>query len=299
MMVAVGVDGGGSRTAAVRADTGAAAYGPAANPSGRDVEASARALCDTVRAIEPALPVRVFAGVAGAGRAEIAAAIAAHMEGMLPAGSSVHVEGDTRIALRALVPEGPGIALVAGTGSFAYAESGERTALAGGGGYLVGDEGSGFAIGLAALRLYAKILDGRAHDREFAEAVGQAAEVETRDGLLDLVYERPGRIAAIASVAPAVIALGGAGHRAAAKIVQQASADLASLAQAAAAQAGLLESSPPIGLSGGLLRQNSLLSYLLETRIAAEIPGASIVRSADAAGAARAAAQFASRLLPA
>jgi hypothetical protein len=48
-----------------------------------------------------------------------------------------------------------------------------------------------------------------------------------------------------------------------------------------------------------LLRENSLLTYLLEMRIAAELPGASIVRSADAGGAARAAARFAAAMLPA
>jgi glucosamine kinase len=63
----------------------------------------------------------------------------------------VAVEDDTRVALRAALPEGPGIVVIAGTGSVAYAEHGStRTARVGGAGYLLGDEGSAFAIGLAA-----------------------------------------------------------------------------------------------------------------------------------------------------
>ncbi|HMD01766.1 MAG TPA: hypothetical protein VKG44_02260, partial [Candidatus Baltobacteraceae bacterium] len=43
-------------------------------------------------------------------------------------------------------------------------------------------------------------------------------------------------------------------------------------------QAGLAESSPRVALAGGLLRENSLLSFLLETRLASDLPGASLVR---------------------
>ena len=189
--------------------------------------------------------------------------------------------------------------MLAGTGSFAYAESEDRTARVGGSGYLLGDEGSGFAIGLAALRLYAKILEGRAHDAEFASAILTATGAGDRDALLRLAYEGPDRNAVIATVAPAVVNLAGTGHRGATKIIQQASSDLAELAKAAAVQTGLIDGAPPVALYGGLLRHNSLLTYLLETRISAEIPGANIVRCPDADGAARAAAKFAAHLLPA
>ena len=80
-------------------------------------------------------------------------------------------------------------------------------------------------------------------------------------------------------LAPHVLALAGEGDRAATKIAQFAAKDLGDLVCAAARQAEMLESSPTIALCGGLLRENSLLTYVLQTRLQADIPGACIVRS--------------------
>ena len=50
--------------------------------------------------------------------------------------------------------DGVGVALIAGTGSVAFGRAADgRTIRCGGWGYLLGDEGSGYAIGRAALRL--------------------------------------------------------------------------------------------------------------------------------------------------
>jgi len=60
--------------------------------------------------------------------------------------------------------------------------------------------------------------------------------------------------------------------------VQEAAKDLGDLLKAAVRGAGLTESSPPIALAGGLLRDNSLLTFLLETRINGDFTGSPIVR---------------------
>jgi N-acetylglucosamine kinase-like BadF-type ATPase len=208
----------------------------------------------------------------------------------------VHVEDDARIALRAAIPEGPGIALIAGTGSIAYAENGETRLRVGGAGYLLGDEGSGFAIGLAALRALAKAFDGRARADAMTERVREVLSVGDRDALLTEIYgASPVNVSRIAHLAESVLALAGEGDRAASKIVQGAARDLGDLACAAAKQAELTECSPSIAFSGGLLRENSLLTYVLQTRLQADIPGANIVRSG--AQAASAALRFAESML--
>ena len=99
---------------------------------------------------------------------------------------------DAAIALRAAVPEGPGIVLIAGTGSIAYAENGERRSRVGGLGYLAGDEGSAFAIGMAAVRLYGRVLDGRARADETTEVVNRALGAP-RSGCVYIgaVYDEP------------------------------------------------------------------------------------------------------------
>ena len=53
--------------------------------------------------------------------------------------------------------------------------------------------------------------------------------------------------------------------------------------------------SPAVVLAGGLLNENSLLTFLLETRIVGDVPGAHIIRGG--AGAARGALVLAETLL--
>jgi N-acetylglucosamine kinase-like BadF-type ATPase len=85
-----------------------------------------------------------------------------------------------------------------------------------------------------------------------------------------------------AALAPGIVALADAGDRAASKIVQAAAQDIADLAKAAARAVDLLEANPVIALAGGLFEENSVLSFLIETRINGDIPGATIVRRGDA-----------------
>jgi N-acetylglucosamine kinase-like BadF-type ATPase len=294
--IAIGVDGGGSNTVALRHGDGATARGGPSNPSALGVDGAAQTIASVIRQLARQ-DAQIFIGAAGAGRSEIAAALEERVRALLGEGCAIHVEGDARIALRASVPEGPGVVLRVGTGSFAYAEDGERAVRVGGAGYLLGDEGSGYAIGLAALRAYVKILEGRLRDDELAACAAAATEAHDRDAVLRFAYGGPASISAIASVAPALIDLAGKGHRAATRIAQGACSALADLAKAAAATAGLLDREPSVALSGGLMRRNTLLSYLVETRIAADIPGAAIVRSHDGDGAARAAARLAAESL--
>jgi len=78
---------------------------------------------------------------------------AALAELLKPLASRVRVVGDFEIAHRAAFGEGPGVLLVASTGSIAFARGvdGERR-RAGGLGPLLGDEGSGFWLGKTASR---------------------------------------------------------------------------------------------------------------------------------------------------
>jgi N-acetylglucosamine kinase-like BadF-type ATPase len=281
---AVGVDAGGSSTVALASRAGVAlggARGGPANPSSCGVDEAAQTIAATVRDIVgDAYEGALFVGAAGAGRAAVAHALEQRLRAHLPQTRVLHVEDDTAIALRAAIPQGPGIVLVAGTGSVAYAENGERRVRVGGNGYLLGDEGSAFAVGFAAVRLLARVFDGRARADETTELVRRALGVEDRDALLSTIYDSaPLDVQRIAALAPSVLAFAGKGNRAATKIVQGAAQDLADLVRAAAQQAGLADQSPAIAFAGGLLRENSLLTYVLQTRLCGDLAGATIVRS--------------------
>jgi N-acetylglucosamine kinase-like BadF-type ATPase len=299
-LVAVGVDAGGTSTRALVSSNGrpaGAAEGPGANATTLGVDDAADAILTVVRkALAHRRPAALVVGAAGAGRRAVAAALEELLAGAFPA-ARVAVGDDAAIALRAAIPSGPGIVLIAGTGSIAYAENGERTARVGGLGYLAGDEGSAYAIGMAAVRLYGRVLDGRARADETAALVERTLRAPGREALLDALYDAPHAPSAIAALAPSIIAFAGKGNRAAAKIVQQAGLDLGELVKSAAREVGLLEASPRVALAGGLLAENSLLTFLLETRIVGDLPGAQILRGRDgaASGALRLAEALAAR----
>jgi N-acetylglucosamine kinase-like BadF-type ATPase len=293
----IGVDAGGSSTVAALARDGAferIVRGGPANATTRGVAGAAEAIRGLVAELAGAeMPSVLYVGAAGAGRPHTAKALQAALSAHFPV-TRIQIEDDAAIALRAGVPAGPGIVLVAGTGSLAYAENGDRRVRVGGAGYLLGDEGSGFSIGLAAAKLLARVYDGRARADETTEFVARELAAGDRFALLDALYGERFEVARIAALAKGVVALASAGNRAATKIAQAAAADLGDLVKVAAQQADLLEASPAVALAGGLVSENSLLTFVLETRIAGDIPGVSIVRvAAGGEGPARAALRFA------
>lgn len=282
-MICVGVDAGGTKTVAAVSKDGALlreAEGPAGNVTTLGVDDAADVIVRVVRdALQGAHPDAIHVGAAGAGRPRVAEELRALL-GSAFRGARVAVGDDAAIALRAAIPEGDGAVLVAGTGSVAYAEHGTRRHRAGGLGYLAGDEGSAFWIGLQAVKLYGRVLDGRAQRDETTDLAARALGAPDRDGLIAALYDRDLVPATIAALAPSIVAFAGKGNRASTKIVQQAALELGELLKATLRAVGLLDASPQVALAGGLLGENSLLTFLLETRLNGDVPGIALVKRA-------------------
>lgn len=166
----IGVDGGGTRSRAVVGDAsgheiGAANGGPGlidpADPR-RAVEAVAAVVRAAAVTAELTLPVRgLWAGLAGAGHEAARTAVEA---GLRDAGLAhrVAVGTDGEAAHADAFGAGPGILLVVGTGSVVRAVGqGGEVVTVGGWGQLLGDEGSGYGIGLDGLRGVVRASDGR------------------------------------------------------------------------------------------------------------------------------------------
>ncbi len=273
--IAVGVDAGGTSTVAALSRDGSLLRtyaGESANASSRGVEgAAAEIVLTVVGTLEGELPDAIVVGAAGAGREEVARGLESSLRTRFP-DAKVRVTDDAQIALRAAVREGPGAVLIAGTGSFAYAQRGSEGYRAGGYGYLLGDDGSGFSIGSAALHHLLRSYDERAARDDFTRRL--EAHLGTR-GVADTlarVYGQPQAIAFVASLAPLVIDAASQGERAANAIVQRAALELAEMLKSLVKRAGLNELQAPIVFAGGLLARNSLLSFLLETRLHNDLP---------------------------
>jgi glucosamine kinase len=176
----------------------------------------------------------------------------------------VIVTGDLDIALEAAFGQGPGIVLVSGTGSVAVGRTPDGvTHRAGGLGWQMGDEGSGYAIGRAALLAVGRAHDGRGPATSLTNDLLTAA-IQDFDALVRWsTGAEPGEIA---SIAPAV--LDAARRRdAVARGIAEAAAD--ELVAHVAALVGRFrgKAAIPVALAGGNLEPERALRPLVLERL--------------------------------
>jgi N-acetylglucosamine kinase-like BadF-type ATPase len=100
--------------------------------------------------ITPAQVAHTCVGGSGAARPEVAVIVRRSLAEVLA--TPIDVVGDMQIALEAAFDTGPGVIVIAGTGSIAYGRDANGTTVrAGGWGFAIGDEGSAHWIGRAAV----------------------------------------------------------------------------------------------------------------------------------------------------
>jgi N-acetylglucosamine kinase-like BadF-type ATPase len=183
----IGVDAGGTRTraAVVTSDGTVAGYGtgPGANPNsgggtaGELTDALTTALTAALKDLDPALVVNGVFGIAGAGSANRARAVASAQAAWEAAGihGEPEVVTDIPVAFAAGSTEPIGIVVFAGTGAgAAVINAGEIERRADANGYLIGDEGSAVWIGREAVRAAMRAYDGRGRATLLAETVPRA-----------------------------------------------------------------------------------------------------------------------------
>jgi len=264
--IAVGVDGGGTSARAVIVDSEgrelARADAPGAVVAQQAPEAAAAgveaAIREAARRARVPLPADVlWAGLAGAGREPARAAVRRELERRGVA-ARVLVGTDVEAAFEAAFAGGSGILLVAGTGSIAWArDAGGGTSRAGGWGQLLGDEGSGYAIGLAALRAAVRAADGRGPETRLREAVPAALSLADPDDLVPWVAAAAK--ADVARLVPVVVEAAARGDAVADALLGQAGAELARHVEALLARMPSGSERPQLALWGGLLAEGGPL----------------------------------------
>jgi N-acetylmuramic acid 6-phosphate etherase len=156
-------------------------------------------------------------------------------------------------------PDQWGIALIAGTGSFCWGRNpAGQTARAGGWGYLMGDEGSGFSLGQAALQAVAQNIDGRGPQTTLVAKLLNTFNCQQPEELIPAVYGNAERQTPVAALAPIVLEEAAAGDPIALKIINQAAHSLTTMVESVAQQLGFQDRFPLV-LAGGLLTSSPLL----------------------------------------
>jgi N-acetylglucosamine kinase-like BadF-type ATPase len=209
----VGVDGGGTKTRAVIAKMDgvilAEHIGGPSNMQVLGIEKTVLTILQLIReccesaACDFSQLAAVGCGLAGVGRA----ADQQRMEqGLREYAALQHITfnriiivSDARIAVEGAFKGGPGIILIAGTGSIAFGKNaqGEIHRVGGWGRYL-DDEGSGYFIGKSALAAVGHYLDGFGPKTTLVEDVSSTFGLKDQAAIIDAVYKNNFDIASIA-----------------------------------------------------------------------------------------------------
>lgn len=268
MTLVIGVDAGGtSSTAAIWRDgveAGRARGGAGAVRPTRAMAAASN-IADTIRvALTQAGALRgdvLVVGAAGAGREEERQELRTALR-MHDLADRLVVTTDVELALASAFGSGPGIILIAGTGSIAVAR-GEDGVLqrAGGFGWQMGDEGGGYWIGRMGLQAVSRSTDGRGGATTLLGAMGPIVRCGTFQELVRWsVTATPSEVAALA---PGVVAAAEGGDQMAGAILDRAADELVALVRATMGEFGQVE----VALSGGLIGTGGPLRERVEARL--------------------------------
>ena len=267
----IGVDGGGTRSRAVVGDGAGRELGAADGGPGLidplDPDGAVQAVAEVVRAavadaaaadVGVELPARgLWAGLAGSGNEAARAAVEAGLQAADLA-DEVVVGSDVEAAHAAVFGEGAGMLLVVGTGSVVRAvDPRGRVVRVGGWGALLGDEGSGYGIGLDGLRAVVRSEDGREPPTELGGALLSAtgvAEVAELPAWAARATKRE-----IAALSVEVARLARLGDTVAARVIHRALGEVRAHLEAVLEGTRGWEGAPPIALVGGLVREGSPL----------------------------------------
>lgn len=180
----------------------------------------------------------------------------------------VKVTNDSEGLLAAGTKEGWGIALVAGTGSITFGRSPKGTTTrTGGWGYLMGDEGSAYAVALEGLKAAVRSADGRDPPTVLLSAFLDRLGLKQAEDLLEAIYLSNRDRAWIASLADVVTTAADAGDQQANRILDRSAEELALLVGTSARKIHLDSAPIPLCYTGGLI----LNSPLLQNRLVEEL----------------------------
>jgi len=303
-LVVVGVDGGGSSTRVYVADEqahvlfkatgGGSAVTPGAEADSADVIGAIVRNAVIDAEMGHLMPRALVVGVAGVGREAQKMALQHELE-RLEVAETVVVISDAEAAMEDAFVEGPGILLIAGTGSIAWGRSPAGVMQrCGGWGPVIGDEGSGAWLGHKALQVIAAAHDGREPETALTGAILTALELDDVSAII--TWAASATPANLATLAPAVLSAAEVGDLRANTVVTLAVEELALHVRALARLLFVDERAAiPVALHGGLLGKGRPMRKRLEHRLKTLVPGA-VVRH-QTVDAARGAVQMALRTI--
>ncbi|RYM05808.1 hypothetical protein EWH99_05200 [Sporolactobacillus sp. THM7-7] len=208
----LGIDGGGTKTDAVLFSSEGGivqrVIGAGTNPNSiHDEQVTERFQDIFLKLMSHNRPDSVtgcFAGLAGSDHPAITRKLARCIRQACPVPiDHLQVGNDAMNALWSGTEGGPGLVVIAGTGSIAYGmQRNGKDFRIGGWGYLFGDEGSGYDIGREAIRCTLMSYDGRKPKTQLTAALENYFKVDAIADIVPIIYRCSKNV--IAGLAPHV-----------------------------------------------------------------------------------------------
>ncbi len=209
-----------------------------------------------------------FVGAGMAGAAQNPDWLSAILNQSLPH-AQITVAPDYEIALIGAHGERYGVLVLSGTGSAACGinASGE-SAHSGGWGYLLGDGGSGYWLGLEMLKSSTRVADGCMEETSLYQQTFTHLKISAPEELISWIYNPDRNNREISQMAPLVLACAAAGDLEAYRIVEDGAEHLYQLYLSVVKRLDF--ANPPVMFAGGLLSSDTLLRRLLMQKIGLE-----------------------------
>ncbi|MGI9048801.1 MAG: BadF/BadG/BcrA/BcrD ATPase family protein [Rubrobacteraceae bacterium] len=153
----------------------------------------------------------------------------------------------------------PGVMVISGGGAVAYGRNASGDSLrVGGWGHVLGDEGSGYWIGLEAIKSALKSRAGMIPKTTLETHVMEVFETEDDRRILAEVYSGSFSEADVAALVPAVVSLADEGDEAAIEILDEAARNISRLCSTALDRLGMM----PVYTSGGVFKAHGMVERL-------------------------------------
>jgi N-acetylglucosamine kinase len=279
MFHVLGIDAGGTKTVCLLADEhghviaeGRAGGANLQAVGELQVEKILHEVMEEAMGDRDIVPAAICLGIAGVDRADDSAIVQAIMK-RIGYKARVLVVNDALVALEAGAPDQPGVVVISGTGSISYGRNAAgESARSGGWGYVLGDEGSGYWIGRAALRAVLRESDHRGPQTALTPLLLAHFGVNRAQGLIHEVYHTNLKPAAIGALAQCVSAAFSQGDPVAIGILRGAANELEASALSVARRLALVGTPFPFILAGGIFRAVPWLEEEMTRRLPVASP---------------------------
>lgn len=288
MKYVIGIDGGGTKTHMKIADLNGniiaeGVKGPSNINSSSEKEVKKvfkELICEGIKSIEEKLDEcsAICIGIAGADRDEDKVIIENMIRDAVGYKGKIIVVNDAEVALAGGIEKRYGIIVISGTGSICYGRTEEgKSCRSGGWGHIIGDEGSGYDIGINAIKAALKSYDGRGEKTILEGSVLEYLGLKCHEDLINYIYRSGAGKKEIARLTRVVNDAYKKGDAVSEKILECAAEELFLSVKAVIDKLGICDRNVALVATGGAINNIEYLYDQFKNKINKFYPNVNIV----------------------